>query len=258
MKFKLTKNEKAWVLYDVGNSAFVMFICSLLPIYYKTLAQAQGYTDTQITTIFSTLLSISAFAIALTNPVLGAIADNKGMKKKMFLAFMLAGVICCFLIGVSNYIPVLALIVILSRIGFSGSIVFYDSMLIDVTEDHRMDDVSSRGFAYGYIGSCIPFIMCLLVYVLATMPKDKPVIGIGEDKAIVIGMAITGLWWFLLSTPLLKNYTQNHGVDPVKHQIRNAFIKIGKTFKNLKSYKAAVLFVIAFSSTLTALPRLSG
>jgi len=246
MKFKLTKGEKSWVLYDVGNSAYVMIICSLLPIYYNTLAKAQGYSETQITTIFSTLLSLSAFAIALLNPILGAIADNKGMKKKMFMTFMLLGVICCFLIGISNSIPFLALIVIISRIGFSSSIVFYDSMLVDVTDDSRIDDVSSRGFAYGYIGSCIPFILCLGIYALATMPKENPVLSIGEGTSIIIAMAITGLWWFIMSTPLIRSYKQIHGVEPVKNQIKDAFIKIVKTFKNLSEYKAAFLFVIAF------------
>ena len=246
MKFKLTRKEKSWVLYDVGNSAYVMFICSLLPIYYKTLATAQGFTETQITTIFSTLLSLSALAIALSNPILGAIADNKGMKKKMFVTFMSVGVLCCFLIGLSKSIPLLAAIIIISRIGFSGSIVFYDSMLMDITVDNRMDDVSARGFAYGYIGSCIPFIVCLAIYVLATMPKEKPMIGIGESNAIIIGMALTGIWWFVMTLPLIRDYHQIHGVDPVKNQIRDAFKKISLTFRNLKEYKEAFMFVIAF------------
>jgi UMF1 family MFS transporter len=246
MKFKLSKLEKSWVLYDVGNSAFVMIICSLLPIYYNTLARAQGYTDSQITSIFGTLLSLSALAIALTNPILGAIADNKGMKKKMFFIFMLVGSACCLLLGISSSIPYLAAIVIVSRIGMSGSVVFYDAMLVDITDESRMDNVSSRGFAYGYIGSCIPFTVCLALYVLATMPKNNPILGIGENTAIVIGMAITGIWWFALSVPLLRNYKQLHGVEPVKNQVRDAFRKLGETFSNLKHYKSAFLFVIAF------------
>ncbi len=246
MKFKLSKLEKSWVLYDVGNSAFVMIICSLLPIYYNTLAKAQGYTDAQITSIFGTLLSLSALAIALTNPILGAIADNKGMKKKMFFIFMVIGSVCCLLLGISNSIPYLAAIIIVSRIGMSGSVVFYDAMLVDITVENRMDNVSSRGFAYGYIGSCIPFTVCLLLYVLATMPKGNPIIGIGENTAIVIGMAITGIWWFALSVPLLRSYKQVHGVEPAKNQIADAFRKLGVTFRNLKHYKAAFLFVIAF------------
>ncbi|MDD4316329.1 MAG: MFS transporter [Clostridia bacterium] len=246
MKFKLSKLEKSWVLYDVGNSAFVMIICSLLPIYYNALATAQGYSEAQITAIFGTLLSLSAFAIALTNPILGAIADNKGMKKKMFFTFMLIGSACCLLLGINNSIPYLAAVIIVSRIGMSGSVVFYDAMLVDITVENRMDNVSSRGFAYGYIGSCIPFTLCLLLYVLATMPKGNPILGIGESTSIVIGMAITGIWWFALSLPLLRNYKQVHGVEPAKNQIKDAFRKLGVTFRNLKHYKAAFLFVIAF------------
>lgn len=246
MKFKMNKLEKSWVLYDVGNSAFVLIICSLLPIYYNALAKAQGYSDAQITTIFGTLLSISALVIALANPILGAIADNKGMKKKMFFIFMLIGSAFCLLLGISQSIPYLAAIIIISRLGMTGSVVFYDSMLMDVTTESRMDTISSKGFAYGYIGSCIPFVVCLGLYVLATMPKDNPILPIGEGTSIVIGMAITGIWWFLLSVPLLKNYKQIHGVEPEKNQILGAFRKLGTTFKNLKSYKAAFLFVLAF------------
>jgi UMF1 family MFS transporter len=144
MKFKLTKQEKSWVLYDVGNSAFVMIICSLLPIYYNNLATAQGYSESQITAIFGTLLSLSAFCIALINPILGAIADNRGMKKKMFTVFMLIGVIGCLSLGVSKSIPYLAAIVIVSRLGMTGSVVFYDSMLVDIAPENRMDNVSAE------------------------------------------------------------------------------------------------------------------
>jgi len=245
-KDKLSKLEKSWILYDVGNSAFVMIICSLLPIYYNTLATAQGYSEAQITTIFSTLLSLSALVIALVNPILGAIADNKGMKKKMFAIFMTVGAACCLLLGINDSIPYLAAIVIISRLGMTGSVVFYDSMLVDVTTENRMDKISSRGFAYGYIGSCIPFSVCLGLYALATIPKENPMLAIGEGTSIVIGMAITGVWWFLMTLPLLKNYKQVHGVEPEKHQILGAFRKLASTMRNLKSYKAAFLFVLAF------------
>lgn len=159
---------------------------------------------------------------------------------------MLIGSAFCLLLGVSQSIPYLAAIVIVSRLGMTGSVVFYDSMLVDVTDESRMDRVSSRGFAYGYIGSCIPFTLCLGLYVLATMPKDNPILQIGESNSIIIGMAITGVWWFLLSIPLLRNYKQIHGVEPEKNQIAGAFRKLGTTFKNLRQYRAAFLFVLAF------------
>lgn len=245
-KFKLTKKEWSWVLYDVANSAYVLIIASLLPIYYNSLATAQGYTSAQITSIFGTLLSISAFAVAMVNPILGAIADNKGMKKKMFTVFLLLGVACCFLIGVSTSIPILAFIVIMSRVGFAGSIVFYDSMLIDITTEQRYDEVSGRGFAWGYVGSTIPFMVCLLLYALATMPAGEPYIGIGERAAIIIGMAITGAWWLGVTYPLLRDYKQIHGVESRPKQIRDAFRKIKETIKNLPQYKTVFLFLLAF------------
>jgi UMF1 family MFS transporter len=246
MKFKLTKPERSWVLYDVANSAFVMIVASLLPIYYNTLATRQGYSSTDITAIFGTLLSASAFSVALINPVLGAIADNKGMKKKMFSVFLGLGVISCFLIGISNSIPILAAIVIIGRIGLSGSIVFYDAMLIDVSSEDRYDDVSGRGFGWGYVGSTIPFSVCLALYALSTMPKENPILGIGDSTAIVIGMAITGAWWGLVSIPLLRDYRQIHGVEPAPRQIRNAFRKIGETLRDLPKYKAPFMFLLAF------------
>lgn len=243
---KLNKQEKSWVLYDVGNSAYVMIICSLLPIYYNNLAQIRGYSEAQITAIFGTFLSLSAFVIALINPILGAIADNKGMRLKMFTVFMLIGTVSCLLLGVSSSIAYLAVIIVLGRVGMSSSIVFYDSMLLDITLEHRMDMVSSKGFAYGYIGSCIPFSICILLYVLATMPADKPIINIGESASIIIGMAFTGIWWFAMSVPLLKNYKQKYGVEPQENQIKSAFVKLYATFSNLKAYKAAMMFIFAY------------
>ncbi len=246
MKFKLNKTERSWVLYDVANSAFVMIIASLLPIYYNTLAKAQGFNEADTTAIFGTLLSISAFAVALINPILGAIADNKGMKKKMFLAFLVLGVASCFFIGISQSIPILAAIVIIGRIGLSGSIVFYDAMLVDVTSEDRYDDVSGRGFGWGYVGSTIPFSVCLAIYTLSIMPEGRPLIGIGAANAIIIGMAITGIWWGLVSIPLLRDYKQVHGVEPCPRQIRNAFHKIKATLQDLPKYKAPFMFLLAF------------
>lgn len=246
MKFKLTKTERSWVLYDVANSAFVMIIASLLPIYYNSLAKAQGLTDAETTTIFGTLLSLSALAVALINPILGAIADNKGMKKKMFSIFLALGVASCFFIGITDYIPVLAAVVIIGRIGLSGSIVFYDAMLVDVTSEDRYDDVSGRGFGWGYVGSTIPFSVCLAIYALSIMPANKPILGIGDTTAIIIGMAITGIWWAVVSVPLLKDYKQMHGVEPRPHQIRDAFSKIKATLKDLPKYKVPFMFLLAF------------
>lgn len=244
---RLNKKERAWVLYDVANSAFVLILTALLPIYYGSVARAQGMTEAQITAVFGTMLSVSALLIAIASPVLGAIADNKGMRKKMFLIFLIIGVVACFIFGLSQSIVYIAVVMAISKLGFQGSCVFYDSMLVDVTTDERMDKVSSAGYAWGYIGSCAPFIVCLALYVLSSMEiGGKVILPIGSNTAIIIGMMITGAWWFLLSVPLLRNYEQLHGVDPTPHQVRDSFRKIGDTLKHIKDYKECFMFILAF------------
>ncbi len=244
---RLTKKERAWVLYDVANSAFVLILTALLPIYYGSIARQQGMTESQITAVFGTMLSISALIIAVVSPVLGAIADNKGMRKKMFLFFLVIGVAACLIFGLSQSIVYIAVMMAVSKLGFQGSCVFYDSMLVDVTTDERMDKVSSAGYAWGYIGSCVPFIVCLVLYVFSSMEiGGKILLPFDSNTAIIIGMIITGVWWFGLSVPLLKTYDQVHGVEPTPHQVRDSFKKIGDTFKHVKEYKECFMFILAF------------
>lgn len=243
----MTKIEKNWVLYDVANSAFIMILTALLPIYYGSIARQAGLSEAQITAVFGTMLSLSALVVALVSPVLGAIADNKGMRKKMFLVFLLIGVVGCFIFGISKSIVYIAIIMAVTKLGFQGSLVFYDAMLVDVTTDERMDRVSAGGYAWGYIGSCAPFIVCLALYVFSTMKiGGKILLPFSDSTAIIIGMAITGVWWFALSTPLLKNYEQTHGVEPTNHQVKDSFKKIGNTLKHIGEYKECFMFILAF------------
>ena len=94
-KEKMTKLEKQWVLYDVGNSAFVMLVSTIIPIYFKNMATASGISAANSTAYLSYAISISTILVALLGPVCGAAADNKGFKKPLFTAFMMIGVIAC-------------------------------------------------------------------------------------------------------------------------------------------------------------------
>lgn len=246
-KFKTTKIEKSWILYDVANSAYVLMATALIPIFYGIIATNAGMSDTMQVTVFGTMLSVAALVVGLLNPILGAIADNKGMRKKMFMFFLAVGVTGCFLFSIASSVVIVAIVMIMSQIGLNGSIVFSDAMLVDITVENRMDRVSSRGYAWGYIGSCIPFILCLAVYILSSMEfGGRYILPFGEIKSIQIGMVITGFWWALVTIPLLKSYTQKHGVEPSKNQVKDAFVKLGYTFKNAKNYKVPFMFVIAF------------
>ena len=161
MKFKLTSLEKKWVLYDVGNSAFTMMVSTIFPIYFNYLAGNAGISDVDYLAYWGYATSVCTLLVAILGPTLGAIADTKNFKKTVFFVAMGVGVFGCILLGfLSSWIWFLGIFV-LAKTGYSASLIFYDAMLTDVTDPERMDAVSSHGYAWGYIGSCIPFVACL-------------------------------------------------------------------------------------------------
>ncbi len=245
---KLTKAEMSWILYDVGNSAFTMLACSLIPIWFKDLAigTAPGQiTGDQATAYYSIAISLVTVIVAILGPITGVLADHKGRKKIFFTTAVALGVIGCILNGFATSWVAFIVIYVLARIFYQMSLVIYDSMLNDVTTEERMDEVSSYGYAWGYIGSCIPFIMAMVAYILSG--------GLSEDlmwfsPAVgrIIGYAVTGLWWFAVTVPLLKNYEQINYTD-TKHAVAQVFSKLGGTLKKIATQDKKVLFfLIAF------------
>lgn len=107
--------------------------------------------------------SVATIIVAVMGPVFGTLADTKGFKKPIFAATLMIGAIGCLALGLAKQWLLFLIIFIIAKTGFSGSLIFYDSMLGDVTDDERVDNVSSQGYAWGYIGSCIPFIACLVL-----------------------------------------------------------------------------------------------
>ena len=238
--FKLTKQEKNWVLYDVGNSAFTMLMATILPIYFNYLAQEAGIASELYMAYWGYAASIVTLVVAVTGPIFGTIADTKGYKKPIFLIALGIGIIGCVSLGIAKQWLVFLVIFIIAKIGYSSSLIFYDSMLADVTTNERMDQVSSSGYAWGYIGSCIPFIISLII----VLGADS--IGITMPIAMMIAFVITAAWWGIMTLPLMKNYTQKHYVEKSEHAIAESFRRLGKTFKNIKKEKKAFLFLLAF------------
>ena len=245
----LTKKERAWVLYDVGNSAFTMLACSLIPIFFKALAigDAPGQiTGDQATAYYSIAISVVTIIVAVLGPVCGALADHKNRKKIFFQTAVALGVIGCILNGFATNWVLFIVLFVLTKIFYSISLTFYDSMLNDITTEERMDEVSSYGYAWGYIGSCIPFLIAMVAYILGG--------GLSEDLMIfspmaarIIGFAVTGVWWLLVTLPLLKQYKQIYYVESEKGEISAVFAEIGKTIKKIATHDKKVLyFLIAF------------
>jgi UMF1 family MFS transporter len=239
-KFKMTPLEKKWVLYDVGNSAFTMLVSTIFPIYFNHLAGNAGISDVNYLAYWGYAASICTLVVAVLGPTLGAIADVKNFKKRIFIMFLVIGVAGCVLLGfLSSWIWFLGVFV-LTKVGYSSSLVFYDSMLTDVTDAERMDSVSSHGYAWGYIGSCIPFIASLVV----VLGGDK--VGLGMQASMVIAFAITAVWWFLSALPLLKSYEQKYYIEKRAHMVKESFVRLGHTFREIYKQKRIFFFLVAF------------
>ena len=236
-KFKVTPLERAWILYDVGNSAFVLMLATLVPIFFNALAEAGGLSSVDYLAYWGYASSV---VTAVLGPILGTLADTKGFKKPIFMLCLFVGVIGCSAMGLATtWLPFLVIFII-AKIGFSGSLVFYDSMLGDVTTPERMDSVSSQGYAWGYIGSCIPFVVCLALVL------GSSAVGLSQMKALTIALLITAVWWLVTTLPLLRSYRQINYVEVEKHAIRQSFVRIGHTLKHLYEDKQVFWFLLAF------------
>lgn len=240
MKFKLTSLEKKWVLYDVGNSAFTLLVSTIFPIYFNTLAESAGISDVDYLAYWGYATSVCTLIVAILGPTLGAVADTKNYKKVIFTVCMGIGVLGCVVLGfLSSWLWFLGIFV-LAKTGYSASLVFYDAMLTDVTEPGRMDAVSSHGYAWGYIGSCIPFLACLGLYI------GSGALGLGTQTALLIGFIITAVWWLGSSLPLLFAYRQRYFSEAGAHVVRDSFRRLGRTFVELTKEKHIFVFLLAF------------
>lgn len=237
---KLAKEEKNWILYDVGNSAFTLMVATIFPIYFNYLAEKAGISSVDYLAYWGYAASIVTIVVAIMGPVCGTLADTKGYKKRIFIIALLVGLIGCIGLGAAGNWLVFLVVFVIAKIGYSGSLIFYDSMLVDVTEEERMDNVSAQGYAWGYIGSCVPFILSLGLVLGADM------LGISMQTAMAIAFIIIAIWWGVMTLPLLKSYQQKYYVEKQPHALRESFTRLGRTFQNLKKEKKVFLFLLAF------------
>lgn len=233
---KLSREEKSWILVDCGNSAYSMAVTTaLLPIMFGMFDNVKHSMD------LGYFNSIASILVAALSPILGAAADYKDKKKRFFVFFTCLGILStaslAFIPPSSGQWQLLILFFILSAIGFAGSNIFYDAFIVDVTNDERMDKISSLGFAFGYISSVIPFGISLVLIFLLGMEKS-----IGYQ----IGFIITALWWGLFTIPMIRDVKQIHYVEPRQDMVKNSFKRLAETFKQIKQYKMVFCFLGAY------------
>ena len=235
---KLSKAEKSWVLYDVANSAFTMLISTTIPIFFRSLAEQQ-VSEATASGIWGLATSAAVLILAVLSPFLGALADYRGMKKRMFSVFLVLGIVGLLILSFTGSWISYMLVFVLTRLCYSACNIFYDSMLVDVTSDERMDRVSSYGYALGYIGSCIPFVAGILLILVRPF-------GLSTQTATQISFVITALWWAALTVPLLKNVQQTHYLERRENQVKHAFSRVGQTLKKIRQKPVIFYFILAY------------
>ena len=242
--FKYTKLERNWVMYDVGNSALVLLNTSVVPIYFEAINT--GASSAELVTAWANAQTVASLAVALLMPVLGSLADYAGNKIKFFLGFFLTGLVLCL----AQAIPMGALpflvVYVLCTIGLNSSMTFYDAMLPDVTTDERMDAVSSSGYAWGYVGSCVPFIACI-----ALIMGGPAVLGLDMMACTRASFAITGAWWLMFTIPLLRTYRQRYGKERRPGEgwagaVADTFRGLAATMGRIARDRALLVFMVAF------------
>ena len=232
--------EWSWILYDVGNSAFTLLISTIMPIYFNGLAGGAGISGETATAYWGYAASIVTLIVAVISPILGTLSDFSGYKKPIFFFFAMAGVVGCAALGIPMPWLVFLIVFIITKVFYSASLVFYDSMLVDVTTPERGDIVSAKGYAFGYIGSCIPFLISIAVVLLS---------GLAFSVSIPIALIINALWWLGFTMPLMKSYRQTHFVPRTAHAVRDNFKRLFSVFSkksDVKNRKGIILYLIAF------------
>ena len=240
---------RAWAMYDWANSAFMAtVVTAVFPIYFASVAAADLDPATA-SFRFAVTTFVALSVVAVLAPVLGAIADFAGIKKKMLSAFLALGVVataCMFFIGRGDWL-LAAVLFVAANIGVTASFVFYDSLLPHIASAEEMDRVSTAGYALGYLGGGL-----LLAVNLAWIQRPD-LFGLGgSELASRLSFLSVALWWLGFSIPLFRTVPEPvlvlEAAELAAGQsvIRAAFARLGETLRELRGYKEAFLLLLAF------------
>jgi UMF1 family MFS transporter len=234
----------AWVMYDWANSAFVTTItAAVLPVYYASVAAANLPNNVR-TAYWGYTSTIALLIVAFLGPVLGAMADFSGAKKKFLIRFALLGITgaaLLFLVREGNWLMA-SIFYILGNVGFSGANVFYDSLLPHIAEEEERDQLSSKGFAFGYLGGGLLLAVNLAMILFA--PEERTAL------MSRLSFLMVAVWWFVFTIPLVRWVK-----EPVRrilkgeedfNPVQASFSRLARTFGKIKEYKELFKFIIAF------------
>ena len=240
---------RAWTMYDWANSTFATtMMAAVLPVYYASLGAVTD-TPAMMTSRWGFTTAIAALIAAVISPILGAIADFRGSKKKFLAFFMVLGVIATALLFIPNKPGdwmLASIIFVFANIGFAGSLVYYDALLPHVARADEIDQVSSRGYMMGYIGGGI--LLAVNLVMIMFVPGWFP--SLSTILMTRLSFLTVAVWWFAFSIPLFLRIKEpvrridsgEEGMNPIKV----SFTRLAKTFSELKKYRDLSLGLLAF------------
>ena len=246
---KFTKQELSWMMYDWANSAHSVIVVTILPIFFDSVAEYTADSVSSMST-WGYATSIAMAIVALSAPFLGVFGDIRGMRKRLFTAFLALGVLSvaglAFTPGMDftsstdaagRVAAIVLVLYILSTIGFDASCIYYDAFLTDITTEDRMDSVSTMGYGLGYIGgSTIPLLIFLIMNA----------VGVPMLTCLGVIFAITAVWWLVFSLPLLKNCRQTSGKPYEKGDIGRNIKGVFTTIREIGADKPMLVYIISY------------
>lgn len=243
---------RAWTMYDWGNSAFATTVmAAVLPVYYTTVA-ANNLPPNMATAYWGYTTAFAALIAAIISPILGAVADFRGSKKKFLTAFMAIGVTATsllYFVRTGDYL-LASLFFVFGQIGFAGSLVYYDALLPHVAHPDEIDQVSSRGYAMGYIGGGILLAinLAMIMFVPTFYPEEQR--GAMTELMTRLSFITVAVWWLIFTMPLLKHVAEpQRRILPGEenyHPLQASFKRLWHTFKEIRRYRDLATFLLAF------------
>ncbi len=239
---------RAWAMYDWANSAFmVTIVTAVFPIYFSSVAAADLDPATA-SFRFAVTTTVALTFVAVLAPVLGALADFAGIKKKMLGACVGLGVVataCMYFIQQGDWV-LAALLFAFANIGVTSSLVFADSLLPHIASPAELDRVSTAGYALGYLGGGL-----LLVVNLAWIQAPEAFGLSGAELASRLSFVSVAIWWLGFSIPLFRKVSEPvRTLEADEHAggsaIRASFVRLGETLRELRGYRQAFLMLLAF------------
>ena len=233
----------AWALYDWANSVFATtVIAGFFPVFFKQYWNA-GADAVTSTARLGFANSIASVFILFAAPILGAVADGGATRKRYLGAFTALGIVMSaglWLVAEGDWTTA-ATVYVLAMIGFSGAIVFYDALIVAVSDSRTCDEVSAFGYSLGYIGGGLLF----AVNVAMTLAPESFGLS-GAAQAVRLSFLMVAVWWLVFSVPLFRHVPEPPGIGGAASAVATGLRSLGTTLREYRTHRMAGLFLLAY------------